>query len=92
MEKMLNSIIIRQLPFLIGGTITGIIITYYFGFFFSIIVNSAIWYVISVVAYKLVWISNGMRDQKYLFNYFMKEIRSRHGKKQLTNICMFAEL
>jgi hypothetical protein len=81
MEKMLKSIIIRQLPFLIGGTIAGIIITYYFGFFFSIIVNSAIWYVISVVAYKLVWKSNGMRDQKYLFNYFMKEIRSRHGKK-----------
>jgi hypothetical protein len=41
MEKMLNSIIIRQLPFLIGGTITVIIITYYFGFFFSIIAPSS---------------------------------------------------
>jgi hypothetical protein len=60
-----------------GGTITGVIMTYYFGFLFSILVNSVIWYVIPAVAYKLIWKSNGMKDQKYLFDYFMKKIKSR---------------
>lgn len=60
-----------------GGTITGVIMTYYFGFLFSILVNSVIWYVISAVAYKLIWKYNGMKDQKYLFDYFMKKIKSR---------------
>jgi hypothetical protein len=65
----------------LGGTITGILITYYYGFLFSIIVNSAVWYAISVVAYKVVWKSSGMRDQKYLFNYLMIKIKS-HDQQQ----------
>jgi hypothetical protein len=52
--------------------------TYYLGFLFSIVVNSAIWYAISAVAYKVVWKSNGMQDQKYLFDYFMRKIKSRN--------------
>jgi hypothetical protein len=77
MDKTLRSIILRQVPFLVGGTITGVIMTYYFGYLFSILVNSVIWYVISAVAYKLIWKSNGMKDQKYLFDYFMRKIKSR---------------
>jgi hypothetical protein len=77
MDKTLRSIILRQVPFLVGGTITGVIMTYYFGYLFSILVNSVIWYVISAVAYKLIWNSNGMKDQKYLFDYFMRKIKSR---------------
>ena len=38
--------------FLIGGTITGLIMTYYYGFLFSIIVNSAIWMFISFIVNK----------------------------------------
>jgi hypothetical protein len=41
-DKILKSILKRQIPFLIGGTITGTIMTYYYGFLFTIIVNSAI--------------------------------------------------
>lgn len=82
MNKTLKSIILRQVPFLVGGTITGIIMTYYFGFLFSIVVNSAIWYIISVIVYKVVWKSNGMKDQKYLFTYFMTKI-NRGNKKEL---------
>ena len=78
MDKTLRSIILRQVPFLVGGTITGVIMTYYLGFLFSIVVNSAIWYGISAVAYKVVWKSNGMQDQKYLFDYFMRKIKSRN--------------
>ncbi len=42
MDIILKSIVTRQIPFLIGGTITEIIMTYYYGFLFTIIVNSAI--------------------------------------------------
>jgi hypothetical protein len=48
-DKILKSILRRQLPFLIGGAITGTIMTYYHGFLFTIIVNSAIWYGLSII-------------------------------------------
>ena len=40
MDTILKSIIKRQIPFLIGGTITGSIMAYYYGFLFTILVNS----------------------------------------------------
>ncbi len=36
----------------LGGTITGIIITYYYGFLFSIVVKSIAWFAISTVVNK----------------------------------------
>jgi len=42
MDIILKSIVKHQIPFLIGGTITGVIMTYSYGFLFTIIVNSAI--------------------------------------------------
>ena len=77
MEEKVRSSILRQVPFLLGGTITGIIITYYYGLLFSIIVNSAIWYIISVIAYKLIFKASAAGDQKYLFNYAMRNIKSK---------------
>ena len=47
LDSILKSIIKRQIPFLIGGTITGIIMKYHYGFLFTLIVNSVIWYAIS---------------------------------------------
>jgi len=55
MDLILKSILRRQIPFLIGGTITGTIMTYYYGFPFTIVVNSAIWYGISYVINKYYW-------------------------------------
>ena len=52
MEPSLKHTVKRYLPYLIGGTITGIIITYYYGFLFSIIVNSIAWFIISTVVNK----------------------------------------
>ena len=42
MDNILRSIVRHQIPFLMGGTITGVIMTYYYCFLFTIIVNSAI--------------------------------------------------
>ena len=81
MDEVLKSILKRQIPFLIGGTITGIIITYYYGFLFTIIVNSIIWYVISYLVSKYYYKSKGINDQKYLIQYGLSRLKSR--KRQL---------
>jgi 5-bromo-4-chloroindolyl phosphate hydrolysis protein len=80
-DEVLKSILKRQIPFLIGGTITGIIITYYYGFLFTIIVNSIIWYVISYLVSKYYYKSKGINDQKYLIQYGLSRLKSR--KRQL---------
>jgi hypothetical protein len=67
----------RQIPFLIGGTVTGLIMTYYYGFLFSIIVNSIIWWAISFLVSKLIWKSTGLNDQKYLIRYFLLKIKRK---------------
>ena len=78
LDAILKSIIKRQIPFLIGGTITGIIMTYYYGFLFTIIVNSIIWYVISYLVSKYYYKSKGINDQKYLIQYGLSKIKSRN--------------
>lgn len=67
----------RQIPFLVGGTVTGMIMTYYFGFFFTIFVNSIIWYVVSYITYKYVWKKNSLADQKVLLNCFKNKIGTK---------------
>lgn len=67
----------RQVPFLIGGTITGIIMTYFLGFPITLLVNSIMWYLISLVVYKLVWRKNGLADQMILLRYILKKIKRR---------------
>jgi ABC-type transport system involved in Fe-S cluster assembly fused permease/ATPase subunit len=69
MDIILKSIVRRQIPFLIGGTITGIIMTYHYGFLFTIIVNSAIWWGVSYFINKYYWKSKALDDQKYLVQY-----------------------
>jgi 5-bromo-4-chloroindolyl phosphate hydrolysis protein len=84
LDAILKSIIKRQIPFLIGGTITGIIMTYYFGFFFTIIVNSVIWYAISYFVSKYYYKSKGINDQKYLIQYGLSKIKSRNKRVKTT--------
>jgi ABC-type transport system involved in Fe-S cluster assembly fused permease/ATPase subunit len=78
-DKILKSILGRQIPFLVGGSLTGTIMTYYYGFPFTIIVNSAIWYGISYTTNKYYWKNKGLEDQKYL-QYAMSKINSRKKK------------
>jgi len=65
----------RQISFLIGGTVTGIIMTYYMGFAFTIVVNSIIWYLISYITYKRLWKKNGFEDQMILLRFFLTKIK-----------------
>ena len=90
LESILKSTLKRQIPYLIGGSITGAIITYYQGFLFSIIVNSVAWFVISTVVNKYYWNYTGFKDEMYLVSKYSKNItkrqKSRHKEGQGTNI------
>jgi hypothetical protein len=77
LDATLKQIIKRQLPFLVGGTITGVIMTYYYGFLFSIIVNSAIWMLISFIVNKYYYKSTGFKDERYLLRYGLAKIKAR---------------
>jgi p-aminobenzoyl-glutamate transporter AbgT len=78
MDSLLKSVLKRQLPYLIGGTITGIIITYYYGFLFSIIVNSIIWFLISTVVNKYYWHYTGFREEMALVSKYLFNRKKRH--------------
>jgi hypothetical protein len=71
----------RQVPFLIGGTITGIIMTYFLGFPITLLVNSIMWYLISYMVYKLVWRKNGLTDQMILLRYILKKIKRQKNMR-----------
>ena len=45
------------------------IMAYYYGFLFTIIVNSIMWYVISYLVSKYYYKSKGINDQIYLIQY-----------------------
>ena len=75
--KFLKAVLKRQIPFLICGPITGLIMTYYYGFLFSIIVNSAIWMFISFIVNKYYWKSTGFKDERYLMHYAVSKLHSR---------------
>jgi len=51
--------------------------TYYYGFLFSIIVNSAIWMLISLVINKYYCKSTSFTDEKYLLQYGLAKINTR---------------
>jgi p-aminobenzoyl-glutamate transporter AbgT len=74
MDSEILTAIKRQIPFLIGGTVTGVVMTYYLGFPVTIIVNSIIWFLISNITYRRLWKKNGLADQKILLRYFLTKI------------------
>lgn len=71
MDNILKATLKRQIPYLIGGTITGVIMTYYYGFLFAIIVNSVIWFIISIIVNKYLWHYSGFRDEMYLLKKYI---------------------
>ena len=86
LESILKSTLRRQIPYLVGGSITGAIITYYQGFLFSIIVNSVAWFVISTVVNKYYWNYTGFKDEMYLVSkYITKRQKNIPKEGQKTN-------
>ncbi len=71
MDTLLKKTLKRQVPYLIGGTITGTFIAYYYGFLFSIIVNSILWFVISTIVNKYYWHYTGFKDEMRLISKYL---------------------
>lgn len=71
MDSILKTTLKRQIPYLIGGTITGVIMTYYYGFLFAIVVNSVIWFIISMIVNRYLWHYSGFRDEMYLLRKYI---------------------
>ena len=82
MNRDAVSAIKRQIPFLIGGTITGIIMSNFIGFVATLIVNSVLWYLISLVVYKRFWKKNGFTDQMVILKYVLT--KTKQQKTMLT--------
>ncbi len=68
------------MPYIIGGAITGTIIAYYYGFLFSIIVNSVAWFVISTVVNKYYWNYTGFKDEMFFVSKYITH-RKKNGSK-----------
>jgi hypothetical protein len=73
------------MPYLIGGTITGSIMAYYYGFLFTIIVNSISWFVISTFVNKYYWKYTGFKEEFQLILKYMGSIRKNKSKINITN-------
>ena len=71
------------MPYLIGGTITGTIMAYYYGFLFTIIVNSIIWFVISTLVNKIYWKYTGFKEEFQLISKYIGRIKKRKSKNNL---------
>lgn len=80
MDKILKAIIKRQIPFLIGGTVAGALMTYYYGFLFTIVVNSIIWWGISYAVNRFMWKTSGLNDQRYVIRYFL--LKTKRAEKR----------
>ena len=69
------------MPYLIGGTITGTIMAYYYGFLFTIIVNSIIWFAISTIVNKFYWKYTGFKEEFQLVSKYIGRIKNKKSKK-----------
>ncbi|WP_458718666.1 hypothetical protein [Candidatus Nitrosocosmicus sp. R] len=79
---MLKSVLKRQMPYLVGGTITGTIMAYNYSFLITIIVNSIIWFVISTLVNKYYWNYTGFKEEIQLMSKYVNPIRK---KKSINN-------
>jgi p-aminobenzoyl-glutamate transporter AbgT len=83
LDNLLKSVLKRQMPYLIGGTITGTIMAYYYGFLFTIIVNSIAWFVISTLVNKYYWKYTGFKEEFQLISKYIGRIKKRKSKNNL---------
>lgn len=80
LESILKLTLKRQLPYLVGGTITGIFMTYYYGLLFSIIVNSVMWFAISTIINKYYWHYTGFKDELFLVSKYIVHRKKSDSK------------
>jgi hypothetical protein len=83
LDSLLKSVLKRQMPYLIGGTITGMIMAYYYGFLFTIIVNSIVWFAISTLVNKFYWKYTGFKEEFRLISKYIARIKKKKHSNDL---------
>ena len=86
MDSLLKNTLKRHIPYIIGGIITGTFIAYYYGFLFSIIVNSITWFVISTILNKYYWHYTGFRDEKHLISNYLHLLHRKDTKTKINSV------
>ncbi len=84
MDSLLINTLKRQIPYLIGGTITGTIMAYYYGFLFTLIVNSIIWFAISTIINKYYWHYTCFSAEKRLISNYL--LHRKDSKVEINNV------
>ena len=83
LDNLLKSVLKRQMPYLLGGTITGTIMAYYYGFLFTVIVNSVIWFAISTLINKYYWKYTGFKEEFQLALRYIGRIKKKKSNNNL---------
>ena len=86
MDSLLKNTLKRYIPYIIGGIITGTFIAYYYGFLFSIILNSITWFVISTIFNKYYWHYTGFRDEKHLISNYLYFLHGKDTKNKINSV------
>ena len=81
MDILLKSILKRIMYLVIGGTITGIILIYFFGVLVSILVNNMTWLFISSFLYRYYWKLDGLEDVIILGSFIFSKLKKKKIKK-----------
>ena len=90
MDSLLKNTLKRQIPYLIGGTITGTFIAYYYGFLFAIVVNSLVWFILSTIVNKYYWHYTGFKDEMRLISKYL--IHRKDAKTKTNNLNGYSSL
>ena len=77
MDALLKSILDRIMPLVGGATITGLVLIYFFGFLFSILVNSIIWLLIGTFLYRYYWRINVLEEIIILYILIFANLKRR---------------
>ena len=85
LDSLLKSVLKRQMPYLIGGTMTGSFMAYYYRFLVTVIVNSIIWFVISTLVNKCCWKYTGFKEEIQLISKYIVRIRRKRSKNNIAS-------
>jgi len=81
-DILLKSILKRIIHLIVGGTITGIILIYFLGFFISVVLNNIVWLIFSAFLYKYHWKVDGLEDILILYIFIISKIKKEKNKEQ----------
>jgi hypothetical protein len=75
-DALQKSILNRIIPLFVCSTITGIILIYFFGFLFALVVNNIVWIIISIFLYGSYWRVNVLEEVIILYILIFAKVKN----------------